>query len=345
MDQLRSLHSHNWDTNGDGKVSMEELRKEYDTNSDGKLDDQELTNLANQLSTQTTYTNKLLSQLQSLEEQSLKQQQEAQTRETTLRRAMEAMDQARADANMLRSRLQNANDLIDQHRRGEHDQMAQGHERDRQVGALQKIVDQQAHDLDSANSEVVDSRATLDRLQRSHAEAQNELDEQKRKRAEETARFQVAAEETLREKRLLESKLAPIAQENIGLSEALAKSTARASACSSELQSTKTQVHALQRRIAELEQNEIALNDKNLQYQNIDRKRISTLTSLERKYKDASETCLGWKDRYEKCRDECHSVNNENVLIKDQFMNVTKELEATQKGAVFFVFCVLFLNW
>ena len=157
MEKLRSIQS-SWDTNGDGKVSVEELMKEIDTNGDGKIDDNEISNLVDQLSTQTTYTNKLLTQLQSLEEQSLKQQQEAHTRETTLRRAMEAMDQARADTNMLRSRLQNANDVIDQYRRDEHDQMAQGHERDRQVAALQKIVDQQAHDLDNAKSEVVDAQ-------------------------------------------------------------------------------------------------------------------------------------------------------------------------------------------
>ena len=177
MEQLRSIQS-SWDTNGDGKVSVEELRKQFDANNDGKLDDSELASLADQLSNQTSYTNKLLSQLQSLEEQSLKHQQEAQSRETTLRRAMEAMDQARADANMLRSRLQNANDVIDQHRREEHEQMAQGHERDRQVAALQKIVDQQAHDLDNAKSEAADTGGTLDRLKRSHADTQNELEEQ-----------------------------------------------------------------------------------------------------------------------------------------------------------------------
>ena len=188
MDQLRSIQS-SWDENGDGKVSVEELRKGYDTNGDGKIDESELSTLAdqlsNQLSVQTSYTNRLLSQLQQLEEQSLKHQQEAQARESTLRRTMEAMDQARADSNMLRSRLQNANDVIDQNRREEQDQMAGAHEKDRQVAALQKIVDQQAHDLDRANSEVMDTRSSLDRIRRSNAESQNELEEQKRRFAEE----------------------------------------------------------------------------------------------------------------------------------------------------------------
>ena len=184
MDNLLSIQS-SWDTNGDGKVSDAELLSQYDTNNDGKIDSDEISRLADQLSKQTAFTNTLLKQLQGLEDTKLQQQQEAQTRETTLRRAMEAMDQARADANMLRSRLQNANDVIDQTRRGEQDSMASAHERDRQIAALQKIVDQQAHDLDQANSEVVDSRSILDRLRRSHAEAQNELDEQKRRQAEE----------------------------------------------------------------------------------------------------------------------------------------------------------------
>ena len=338
MEQLRSIQS-SWDTNGDGKVSVEELRKQFDANNDGKLDDSELASLADQLSNQTSYTNKLLSQLQSLEEQSLKHQQEAQSRETTLRRAMEAMDQARADANMLRSRLQNANDVIDQHRREEHEQMAQGHERDRQVAALQKIVDQQAHDLDNAKSEAADTGGTLGRLKRSHADTQNELEEQKRKRAEEQARFQVASEELLREKRMLESKLAPLAQENINLTNALQKQTNTTSTYSSELHNTKTEIYAFQRRVAELEQQEISLQEKCQQYQEIDHQRLSSLTALERKFKDSKEASSDYKKQFEQKRTESQNLSNELILCKDKITTVMNELEATQKGKKQMIVC------
>jgi chromosome segregation ATPase len=333
MEKLRSIQS-SWDTNGDGKVSVEELMKEIDTNGDGKIDDNEISNLVDQLSTQTTYTNKLLTQLQSLEEQSLKQQQEAHTRETTLRRAMEAMDQARADTNMLRSRLQNANDVIDQYRRDEHDQMAQGHERDRQVAALQKIVDQQAHDLDNAKSEVVDARSMLDRLQRSHAEGQNELEDQKKKRAQEQARFQVAAEETLREKRILESKLAPLAQENVGLSEALKKQQESSSTSYAELQDSKTKVYTLQRRIAELEQNEIAYKDKINKYEDNERKHVSELNILKKQFNDCNDSLLNYKAEYEKYRTTSQNLTNDNKLFKDRLVNLMNELDATQKDCI-----------
>ena len=124
-------------------------------------------------------------QLQALEESSLNHQREAQAREATLRRTMEAMDQARADANMLRSRLQNANDALEQNRRNEQDAMASAHERDRQISALQKIVDEQAHDLDRSQAEARDAQLALERMRRAHADAQNTLAETQRRSSEE----------------------------------------------------------------------------------------------------------------------------------------------------------------
>ena len=145
------------------------------------------------------------------------------------------------------------------------------------------------------------------------------------------ARFQVAAEETLRERRLLESKLAPLAQENISLQDALHKSTERANNFSSELQSCKTEVHALQRRIAELDQNEIALNENLIRAQETDRQRISNMTSMERKLKDTIDTSSKYEKQYEQYRNESSRLSNDNILMKDQLSKTTNELNATQK--------------
>ena len=145
------------------------------------------------------------------------------------------------------------------------------------------------------------------------------------------ARFQVAAEETLRERRLLESKLAPLAQENISLQDALHKSTERANNFSSELQSCKTEVHALQRRIAELDQNEIALNENLIRAQETDRQRISNMTSMERKLKDTIDTSSKYEKQYEQYRNESSRLSNDNILMKDHLSKTTNELKATQK--------------
>ena len=145
------------------------------------------------------------------------------------------------------------------------------------------------------------------------------------------ARFQVAAEETLRERRLLESKLAPLAQENISLQDALHKSTERANNFSSELQSCKTEVHALQRRIAELDQNEIALNENLIRAQETDRQRISNMTSMERKLKDTIDTSSKYEKQYEQYRNESSRLSNDNILMKDHLSKTTNELNATQK--------------
>ena len=73
------------------------------------------------------------------------------------------------------------------------------------------------------------------------------------------ARFEIAAEETLREKRALETRLAPLEQELLTKTDALGKHTARANAAMSELGTSKSELSAAKRRIAELEQNEAAL--------------------------------------------------------------------------------------
>ena len=89
---------------------------------------------------------------------------------------MEAMDQARADANMLRTRLQNANDVIEKFRREQQDALVETHDRDRKMATMQKLVDDQAHELDRVTGEARGFAEQLERLQRAHADAQGALE-------------------------------------------------------------------------------------------------------------------------------------------------------------------------
>ena len=141
----------------------------------------------------------------------------------------------------------------------------------------------------------------------------------------------MAAEETLRERRLLESKLSPLAQENIGLQETLQKQTDKYQTTSSELQSTKAELNALQRRTAELEQTELALNSNLARAQETDRKRFSEMSTMERKLKDATETSLSYQKQYEEHRTECQRLSNEHVLMTDRVATTNAELEALQR--------------
>lgn len=129
----------------------------------------------------------------------------------------------------------------------------------------------------------------------------------------------------------MESKLAPLAQENVGLQESLVKSTGRNSQMSNDLQTAKTTVHALQRRVAELEQNEAALNDNLRRAQEMDRKRVSKLTTVERQLADSQETSKEMSKQYEQYRTECSKLTNDNMMFKDRISNIMKELEQTQK--------------
>ena len=61
------------DTDGDGIITSSEILSAYDTDHSGSLDNDELARLARQLSAQTSDNNKLLMELQRLEQQQLKQ--------------------------------------------------------------------------------------------------------------------------------------------------------------------------------------------------------------------------------------------------------------------------------
>jgi DNA repair exonuclease SbcCD ATPase subunit len=171
IDESKSVHK-----GGGGSPSRSPLADPGSSVAVAGSSGSEVYRLAEQLSVQTEYTNKLLSQMQALEEQSLARQREVQGREMTLRRTMEAMDQARADANMLRTRLQNANDVIEKFRREQQDALVETHDRDRKMATMQKLVDDQAHELDRVTGEARGFAEQLERLQRAHADAQGALE-------------------------------------------------------------------------------------------------------------------------------------------------------------------------
>ena len=150
----------------------------------------EVARLAKQLSVQTEYTNKLLLQLQALEEQSLKNHREMQGREATLRRTMEAMDQSRSDTKMLRTRLQNANDVIEKIRREQHDALVATHDRDREMARMEKLVDDQAHELDRVTGEARSFAEEVRRLKQAYNDAQDALEDAKSTQKEERVGFQ-----------------------------------------------------------------------------------------------------------------------------------------------------------
>lgn len=145
---------------------------------------EEVFRLAEQLSVQTEYTNKLLSQLQDLEEESLKNAREMQSREATLRRTMEAMDQARSDAKVLRMKLQNANDVIEITRREHKDALMKHGEYDRKMSSMQKLIDDKSLDLDRVTTQAQVYADQIERIQHDYAKAQTELKESQKSREE-----------------------------------------------------------------------------------------------------------------------------------------------------------------
>ena len=94
------------DTDGDGIITSSEILSAYDTDHSGSLENDELARLAKQLSAQTSDNNKLLMELQRLEQQQLKNQRDAQTKQDALRKALDALEVTRSEALKSKKELQ-----------------------------------------------------------------------------------------------------------------------------------------------------------------------------------------------------------------------------------------------
>jgi chromosome segregation ATPase len=93
------------DTNRDGSISANEVLAAYDQDGDGELSRGELKRLADQLSQQTDFNNTLLEKMQQAETQALRQQRDAQAKQTSLRKALRSMEQAREEASALKQEI------------------------------------------------------------------------------------------------------------------------------------------------------------------------------------------------------------------------------------------------
>ena len=78
------------DTNRDGSISANEVLAANDQDGDGELSRGELKRLADQLSQQTDFNNTLLEKMQQAETQALRQQRDAQAKQTSLRKAIKS---------------------------------------------------------------------------------------------------------------------------------------------------------------------------------------------------------------------------------------------------------------
>jgi len=108
MDKLRQQYAGStraFDADGDGTVSGAELLSLGDTDGDGKLDAGELQKVAERFTEQLKYSNQLLEQIQSFEEQALAAQKEIQAKQQALRSALRVCDLAKEEASEFKRKL------------------------------------------------------------------------------------------------------------------------------------------------------------------------------------------------------------------------------------------------
>jgi chromosome segregation ATPase len=102
-----------FDSDGNGKVDVDELLAQFDSDHDGNLGKDELQHFAEQLSNQLEFNNTLLQQLHSMEESQLNLQKELQNKQDSLQRALKASDDAKAEVNEAKRKLKIAQEVSD----------------------------------------------------------------------------------------------------------------------------------------------------------------------------------------------------------------------------------------
>ena len=157
-----SSPSYRWDYNNDGKIDFQDIRSGFDRNNDGILDDSELAVLSEQLTNQLEYSNSLLSQVQSLEQQQLEYQRDFRNKDDLIQRLTNERDNLVTENSDVKKKLKIAQDLADSLSKHSRDYRIEAnsfkHEAENSIKecmAMKSFIDKITQDKNQLHQEVI----------------------------------------------------------------------------------------------------------------------------------------------------------------------------------------------